>query len=69
MNLPKICNKPPRSVAGARRQYNAVVRVYRRAYAGGGQFGFDWPTFRVNWSEGYAVARRCADIIGGRVQP
>lgn len=59
MNLPKIATKQPRSVAGIERQYYAVIRAYMRAYAAGGSFGFDWPTMRVNWPEGYA---RCKEL-------
>lgn len=45
--------KMPKTKRGAWRQYDAIWNAYRRAYAGGGMFGFDWPTFRVNWPEAY----------------
>lgn len=56
MQLPKICSREPRTRAGAVRQYGAIVRTYKRAFAGGGLFGWDWPTFRMNWPEGHARA-------------
>lgn len=59
MNLPKICNKPPRTKRGANRQYAAILRAYKAAFDGGGAFGWDWPTFRSNWPEGW---QKCQDI-------
>ena len=44
----------PRTKEGAFRQYNALINAYRRDFAGGGLFGFDWPTFRMNDPERYA---------------
>lgn len=44
----------PKSKRGALRQYDAILRGYRRTYAGGGMFGFDWPTLRINAPEAYA---------------
>jgi hypothetical protein len=44
----------PKSKRGARRQYDALMRKYRRDYAGGGSFGFDWPTLRANAPQLYA---------------
>ena len=38
----------PKSKRGARRQYDALMRQYRRDYVSGGAFGFDWPTLRAN---------------------
>lgn len=46
----------PKSKRGALRQRNAIIRAYKRAFAGGGSFGFDWPTFRLNWPEGFQRA-------------
>jgi hypothetical protein len=37
-----------RTREGAARRYNALLRAYRIAFAGGGMFGFDWPTLRAN---------------------
>lgn len=59
-SLPKICSKPPRTQRGADRQYNAILRAYIASQDGGGAFGYDWPTFRLNWPEG---AQRAADLI------
>lgn len=58
--LPKICSKPPRTQRGAWRQYHAIYREYIRSQDGGGAFGYDWPTFRLNWPEG---AARAADLL------
>ena len=57
MSLPAICARPPRSYAGAMRQYNALLRRYRKVFAGGFAFGADWRTFRIIWPEGCAKAR------------
>jgi hypothetical protein len=59
MQLPKIATREPRSLAGVERQYYAVIRAYIRAYSSGGAFGFDWPTMRINWPEGFA---RCKEL-------
>jgi hypothetical protein len=47
----------PRSKRGAYRQYRALLRAYTRAFAGGGAFGWDWPTMRRNSPETYAKLR------------
>ncbi len=49
--------KYPKSHAGALRQINALIRRYMRDYAGGGMFGFDWPTMRANEPEVYQRIR------------
>ena len=49
--------REPKSREGAERQYDALIRAYRRDFAGGGAFGFDWPTFAANAPEQYARAR------------
>ena len=51
--LPKLCQKPARTVQGAVRQYNAALRAYQTRFAGGGAFGWDWPTLRMNCTETY----------------
>ena len=38
----------PKTRRGAMRQYNAVIRLYHIDFVGGGMFGWDWPTFRLN---------------------
>lgn len=43
-----------RSKEGAAKRYWALIRKYRRDYAGGGAFGFDWPTMRANVPDVYA---------------
>jgi hypothetical protein len=43
-----------KSKRGAVRRYRALVNAYRRLYAGGGSFGFDWATLRLNAPETYA---------------
>ena len=47
----------PKSKRGARRQYNAEIRRYQRDFAGGGMFGWDWPTLNANRPELYAHLR------------
>jgi hypothetical protein len=54
MRLPKLTQTEPRSRRGAFRRYRAVYRAYARAYDGGGMFGMDWPTLRLNEPEAYA---------------
>ena len=47
-------SKPwPKSVAGCERQIWAEINAYRREFSGGGAFGFDLPTFRLNSPERY----------------
>jgi len=43
----------PKSKAGCERQMWALIRAYRRDFKGGGQFGYDWSTFRLNDPERY----------------
>jgi hypothetical protein len=43
----------PKSKRGASRLIDALIRAYRRKFSGGGQFGFDWPTMRLNDPETY----------------
>ena len=57
--MPKL----PKSSEGASRQYAALIRSYRRDFAGGGSFGFDWPTFRINSPERYERARLLLRLI------
>ena len=44
----------PKTQRGATRQWNAILRKYRRDFAGGGAFGFDWPTMRMNAPAAFA---------------
>ena len=46
--------KMPKTKRGAVKQYWAILRAYRRTYDGGGMFGYDWPTFRLNAPEAFA---------------
>lgn len=46
--------KMPKTQRGATRQWNAIVSAYKRDYAGGGAFGYDWVTFRLNQPDAYA---------------
>ena len=39
---------------GALRRYDAILRKYRRDFAGGFAFGMDWPTMRANAPNAYA---------------
>ena len=54
MNLPKLCETTPATKRGAARRFYAALAAYKRAYAGGGAFGWDWPTLRANEPELYA---------------
>jgi len=51
--LPKITQRAPRTKRGAQRQYNAILRAYKIAFAGGGTFGWDSRTFHANWPEAW----------------
>lgn len=52
-----VTSKQPKTKRGANRQYDALIRRYHDMFAGGGTFGWDWPTFHLNWPEGYARAK------------
>jgi hypothetical protein len=54
----------PRSKEGAARQINALLNSYRRDFAGGGAFGFDWPTMRLNSPETYERIRALQKLAG-----
>jgi hypothetical protein len=56
-----LINKP-KSQEGASRQFWAVLAMYRRDFAGGGSFGWDWPTFRINSPALYTRARALQTI-------
>lgn len=43
-----------RTKRGARRRYAAILRSYFHDFAGGGTYGWDWPTLRLNSPERYA---------------
>lgn len=47
----------PKSKQGCARQIDALLRAYCRDFAGGGPFGWDWPTFRMNDPERYDRVR------------
>lgn len=46
-----------RTKQGCERRINALLRSYQRDFAGGGAFGWDWPTFRLNSPERYEEVR------------
>lgn len=46
-----------RTKEGALRAYDTTLRRYMRENAGGGQYGYDWPTMRVQAPETYARLR------------
>ena len=54
--------KDPKTKRGAIRQQHALIRAYTRDYAGGGLFGWDWPTLRSNRPETYDRLRALAAI-------
>lgn len=43
--------KYPKTIAGADRQYRILLRAYKRAYDGGGTFGWDSRTLAINEPE------------------
>lgn len=45
--------KMPKSREGAYRQYDAIIRAYKRTYSGGGMFGMDMDTFYYQAPEAY----------------
>lgn len=47
-----------RTKQGAIRRYNALLNRYRRDFAGGGMFGCDWPTLRLNSPSTYTELRQ-----------
>ena len=47
----------PKTKAGCERQISALINSYRRDFSGGGQFGYDWPTFRLNSPERFERVR------------
>ncbi len=51
-----------KSKQGCERQINALIRSYTRDYAGGGLFGFDWVTMRLNSPETYARVRELQNL-------
>lgn len=52
-----------RTKEGATRRYESRLRQYMRDFAGGGSFGFDWPTMRLNAPGTYAELRQILDIF------
>jgi hypothetical protein len=48
----------PKSRAGALRQIDILLNRYQRDFAGGGTFGFDWPTLRMNAPETFERIRQ-----------
>jgi hypothetical protein len=47
----------PKSKAGCEQQIDSLLRAYRRDFAGGGSFGYDWSTFKLNSPERYERVR------------
>lgn len=60
--IPAIANREPRTKRGANRQYSAILRAYRTAFNGGGSFGWDWPTLRLNWPKGFVKLQSLKSI-------
>ncbi len=52
-----MIRKLPKSQAGAKRQYDAIIRRAYRRMAGGLTFGLDWPTFAATFPEDAAHIR------------
>jgi hypothetical protein len=55
----------PKTEAGKSRQYHALYNQYRRAYDGGGCFGFDLPTMHAQEPEVWARMRALCGIKEG----
>lgn len=47
----------PKTKEGCSRQIDRVLRSYQRDFAGGGSFGWDWPTFKLNSPDRYQRVR------------
>jgi hypothetical protein len=56
-----------RSKEGAARVYATTLRRYMRDHAGGGMFGYDWRTLRINSPETYT--RLCKLAILAKTLP
>ena len=54
----------PKTKEGCARQIRSVVLSYERDFAGGGAFGYDWPTFRLNSPERYERVRALQKLFG-----
>jgi hypothetical protein len=55
--------KWPKSKEGCERQIDALIRAFQCDYfAGGGKFGWDWPTFRRNDPERYEQIRALQNL-------
>jgi hypothetical protein len=54
--------KFPKTDAGADRQYRILIKQYRRAYDGGGMFGYDAPTLAINEPELAAYLERLCNF-------
>ena len=54
----------PKSKEGCSRQIDALIRRYRRDFAGGGAFGFDWPTMCLNAPATYDRIRALQKLNG-----
>lgn len=61
----EVSIKLPKSKRGAVRQYNILLNAYKRAFDGGGMFGFDWPTMRANDPDTYAKIQALKTIYKG----
>lgn len=52
-----------RNYADAMKRYNKIFTQYQLDYAGGGQFGFDWPTIKLNRPETYWELKKMLEIM------
>lgn len=55
----------PKSKEGCAKQIDALLAEYRRNFAGGGSFGFDWQTLRMNDPERYERIRALQTLCLG----
>ena len=54
--------KAPKTKAGAVRQIDVLINAYRRNWAGGGSFDFDWATMRLNDPDTYGRIRALQNL-------
>jgi hypothetical protein len=57
-----MAKQQPKTKTNCERQIDTILRSYRRDFAGGGTFGFDWSTFRLNSPERYARIRELQNL-------
>ena len=54
--------RQPKTQSGCVRKIEAILRAYQRDFAGGGSFGWDWPTFKLNSLQAYERVRELQNL-------